>query len=624
MASLTSRRPLTGAAPEAPGLLQEQPIWARMHQIDRRQWWLWVSAIVVTLLLTAGIFSFTISYLFTEADPFSAFNLRQYVRGLIGMVLLFDVYAIYQQLQIYRIRGQLNKNIELCYLIGQNAADLIAVVDTTGQRLYNSPAYEKVLGYSAQELRTTPALEQVHPDDRQRLIEAAEQARQSGVSARQEYRFRHKNGTWRILESTASAVRDARGETERLVIINRDITERKQAEADLQQREEQLRQAQKMEAVGRLSGGIAHDFNNLLGVIIGYSEVLETRLSPSDPLRKSAGEIKKAGQRAASLTRQLLAFSRQQVLQPRILELNVVVADIGNMLRRLIGADIELTTLLDPSLGRVKVDQGQMEQAIMNLTVNARDAMPDGGKLTIETTNAELDESIAHRFPYVQSGRYVLLTVGDTGIGMDEKTQSHIFEPFFTTKDKGKGTGLGLATVYGVVKQSGGYIWVNSAPGQGATFKIYLPLVEEAAPAARQDASPANFSRGSETVLLVEDEDSLRTLTSDQLLQSGYKVLSAPNGARALEIAQEYGGSIHLLLSDVVMPGMSGQVLAKNMAASRPEMRVLYISGYLDRGFGPQANLQPGTLFLQKPFTHYTLIHTVRQALEQKEVPSCD
>ncbi len=291
-------------------------------------------------------------------------------------------------------------------------------------------------------------------------------------------------------------------------------------------------------------------------------------------------------------------------------------------MRRLIGEDIELNTVLDPALGRVKADQGQLEQVIMNLAVNARDAMPDGGRLSIETVRAELDETVTHDFPYVQPGPYVLLRVSDTGIGMDAETQTHIFEPFFTTKEPGKGTGLGLATVYGVVKQSGGYIWVDSEPGKGATFKIYLPRVEEATPAARLDAAPAKSSLGSETVLLVEDEESLRTLTSDLLVHAGYKVLAAPSGSRAVQIAEGFAGPIHLLLTDVVMPRMSGPALAMNLAAARPEMRILYMSGHTDRGLGAQGTLPPGTLFLQKPFTQDTLIRTVRQALDVAEVQS--
>ncbi len=442
-----------------------------MHRmIWRRQWWLWASAIAVTLLLTLGMVSFAFPLLYVSADSFYWFNLHQAVEGLVGLVLLFDIYGIYQQVRLHRIQRQLAEKEELFRLISENAADMIGVVDTNGRRIYNSPAYEKILGYTPEELSTTSSLEQIHPDDRRKVIEAADEARRTGHGQSVEYRIRHKDGSWRTLESTASVVRNAQGEIEQFVIVNRDITKRKQVEEALHGSKEQLRQAQKMEAVGRLSGGIAHDFNNLLGVIIGYSEFLETRLDGDESLCKCVEEIKKAGQRAASLTRQLLAFSRQQVLESKVLDLNAVVADVEKMLRRVIGEDIELTTALDPMLGCVKADQGQLEQVILNLAVNARDAMPDGGKLTIETVNAELDASLADDSPYVRAGQYVLLAVSDTGVGMDAEVQAHIFEPFFTTKQPGKGTGLGLATVYGVVKQSGGYIWVYSEPGKGSTF----------------------------------------------------------------------------------------------------------------------------------------------------------
>lgn len=595
-----------------------------MRKIERRQWWLWFSAIAVTVLLTLGVVSFTFPMLHPESGAFYFFNLRQAVRGLVGLILLFDLYAVYQQLQIHRIRNQLIKQEELFRLIGENAADLIAVVDTRGRRLYNSPAYQRILGYSLEELRNTSAFEQIHPDDRQQVMEAAEEAQRTGHGRTVEYRIRHKDGSWRILESTASVIRDGKGVTEKLVVVNRDITDRKQAEEALRESEKQLRQAQKMEAVGRLSGGIAHDFNNLLGVVIGYSEHMEARLGSNDPLRKSVEEIKKAGQRAASLTRQLLAFSRQQMLEPKVLDLNAIVADVEKMLRRLIGEDIELTTVLDPALGRVKADQGQLVQVIMNLVVNSRDAMPDGGKLTIETANVELDETFARHTPYVQPGRYALLAVSDTGMGMDAETQAHIFEPFFTTKELGKGTGLGLATVYGVVKQSGGYVWVYSEAGKGATFKIYLPLVDADVREAKRDTRPAKSSQGSETILLVEDEESLRTLTRDVLAESGYKVLEADSGARALEIAQQHQGPIHLLLTDVVMPGMSGPALAEKLAASRPDTRVLYMSGYTDRAIGQQGMLGSGSFLVQKPYTRDNLNRRVREMLDLESVKTVE
>jgi PAS domain S-box-containing protein len=591
------------------------PVWTLMNQVERRQWWLWASAIAVTLLLTLGIFSFTFPFLLGQENPYYLFNLNLSVRGLIGVVLLFDIYSIYQHLQIHRIRRQLRESQELFHIIGENAADLIAVVDTKGNRLYNSPSYEKILGYSLEELKNSSGLDQIHPDDREKVAAASEAAKRTGVGSRLEYRIRHKNGAWRILESTASAVHNANGETEKLVIVNRDITERKQAEEELKEREHQLRQAQKMEAVGRLSGGIAHDFNNLLSVIIGYADELDDTRGDSDKLRKHAEQIKKAGVRAAALTRQLLAFSRQQVLQPRVLDLNGVVADLAKMLRRLIGADIELTLALDPATGRVKADQSQIDQVIVNLVVNARDAMPEGGKLTIETTNAELSEKQAARMPYVQPGSYVQLTVTDTGTGMDADTIAHIFEPFFTTKEKGKGTGLGLATVYGIIKQSGGYIWVLGEPGKGTSFKIFLPQVADAATALNTKIQSAPAGVALSTVLLVEDEDSLRELVSELLGRNGYRVLSASNGAQALETANNFQGFIHLLLTDVVLPGIAGPILAKQLAASQPGMRILFMSGYSEFNSSGRGGLPPGARLLQKPFSKETLLRDVAETL---------
>jgi len=603
---------------------REGSIWTRMRHIERRQWWLWASAIVVTLLLTSGILSFTASLSFMERDASRLFAFSQSARGLLGLVLLFDVYVIYQQLQIYRIRRRLIEQEELFRLISENAADMIAVVDTAGGRVYNSPSYEKVLGYSPAELKLTPAFEQIHPDDRQKVMDAANEAKQSGIGRPLEYRIRHKNGTWRIFESTASAIRNHRGEIEKLVIVNRDITERKQTEEALQRSEMQLRQAQKMEAVGRLSGGVAHDFNNLLSVIIGYSDQLETSLPAQSPLLTSVEEIRKAGHRAATLTRQLLSFSRQQIVERKVLDLNAVVFNLGGMLKRLIGQDIKLVTVLDPALGKVKADQGQLEQVIINLVVNARDAMPHGGRLAIETKNAVLDEFSADHFHDVQPGHYTVLTVSDSGVGMDAETQSHIFEPFFTTKDLGKGTGLGLATVYGIVKQSGGDVSVRSLPGEGATFRIYLPRVDGIVQTAKPEAPSMTSTEGSETILLVEDEESIRKLISDLLAQNGYKILAAKNGTEALEIGRRHSGPVHLLLTDVAMEGMSGPELAKQLSGFRSEARVLFMSGYADRSLSQQSSDLPETFFLQKPFTREGLMRKVRQCLDltQEKTPA--
>jgi len=392
-----------------------------------------------------------------------------------------------------------------------------------------------------------------------------------------------------------------------------DLTARKKAEDERKILENQLHQSQKMEAVGRLSAGVAHDFNNLLGVIIGYSEDLEDRLDKNSPLRKHAEQIKKAGQRAAALTRQLLAFSRQQVLEPKILSLNHIIEDLRKMLPRLLGADIETQTTLDPALAAIKADPGQIEQVIINLAVNARDAMPDGGKLAIETRNLQIEDGHLSKHPTVPQGNYAVITVSDTGTGMDAQVQAHIFEPFFTTKEQGKGTGLGLATVYGVVKQSGGYIWVDSAPGLGTTFTIYLPRADESARRSADDVSMAALKRGSETILLVEDEDDLRTLTGTLLEQGGYTVLEANSGSPAVEVARQHRGLIHLLLTDVVMPGMNGRAAAKILAEIRPKMRVLYTSGYAQ--FSQSGAVEAMDNFLPKPFTRESLLRKVDDVL---------
>src|SRR5258708_6347945 len=370
-----------------------------------------------------------------------------------------------------------------------------------------------------------------------------------------ELEWKRQDGTPITVRCSGRRINDENGAQAYFEVFAEDVTEKRILE-------KQLRMAQKMEAIGRLSGGIAHDFNNLLGVIIGYSRVLNKALTTNTALREHAVEIEKAGQRAASLTKQLLAFSRQQVLTPAVLNLNTLAADMEKMLPRILGEDIEVSLLLDPELGDVKADQSQVEQVIMNLAVNARDAMPMGGKLKIQTSNVELDQAYTWNHPGSKVGSYVLLAVTDTGTGMDAGTLTHIFEPFFTTKERGKGTGLGLATVYGVVKQSNGYIWVDSAPGKGSTFQIYLPrhLDTEQVSVAEPEVQSREKPKGSELILLVEDADALRKLAQSFLESNGFRVLAAPNGEAALEIAAHHSGLFDLLLTDVVMPGMNGRV----------------------------------------------------------------
>jgi two-component system, cell cycle sensor histidine kinase and response regulator CckA len=585
-----------------------------MRRIERREWLLWSTAILVTLLLTLGILSFSFPMLreYTVGE-FESLHLSLAMRGLVGLVLLFDLYTIYQQFQIYRMRHQLVEREELFRLISENAMDMIAVVDLEWRRLYNSPAYSRILGYTDEELAGAAFFDLVHPDDRYAAEQAVKESTGAGRVGTVQYRMRHKDGTWHVIESAANAIHDALGKVAKFVIVNRDVSEQRQLE-------EKYRQAQKMEAVGRLSGGVAHDFNNLLGVIIGYAEFLQESLEPENSLRGSVDEILKAGKRAASLTRQLLAFSRQQVLDPKVLDLNVVVFDMDKMLRRLIGEDIELSTVQGRSLGRIKADQGQLEQVLLNLVVNARDAMPQGGKLLIDTRNFLMDQAFVRRYPYpVQPGPYVCLTVSDSGIGMDAETKARAFEPFFTTKEKGKGTGLGLSTVYGVVKQSGGYIDIDSAPGAGTTFKIYLPVVEEALREEKPAAAPSSFT-GNETILLAEDESSLRTLTRNTLEACGYKVLEAKDGIEALEVSDRFSGPIDLLLTDMVMPGMGGRALAQELVRRRPEVRFAYMSGYTGQAVGSQGPVDPGSVFLLKPFTRELLTRKIREALDRRVV----
>ena len=417
--------------------------------------------------------------------------------------------------------------------------------------------------------------------------------------------FRPKSGDLRYALVSMEAL-TLPGSTEPVnVVVLGDISERKRLES-------QLLQAQKMEAVGRLAGGVAHDFNNLLGVITGYGELLMRQASEAQ--RGKIEQVLKAAQRGAGLTRQLLAFSRRQVLEPKVVDFNVLLADLGPMLRRVIGEDVDLAIQPGADLGHVKADPGQLEQVLMNLCVNARDAMPNGGRLCIQTENADLDESYAVRHEPVSRGRYVLLAVSDTGCGMDKETQAHIFEPFFTTKEQGKGTGLGLSTVYGIVKQSGGYVWVYSELGQGTILKIYLPRVDAPAEPLAADA-PFTPSRGCETILLAEDELSLRQVTRHLLEADGYRVLEAGSGKDAVAVSEGYGEAIHLLIADVVMPGMDGRSLAERLTAMRPEMQVLYMSGYTDDIIAHHGVLEAGTLLLQKPFTAAALLRRVREAL---------
>jgi signal transduction histidine kinase/CheY-like chemotaxis protein len=424
-----------------------------------------------------------------------------------------------------------------------------------------------------------------------------------------EYRLRRYDGNYRYFLTRGVPLFAKDGSILEWVGTCIDITERKELE-------KQLIQSQRLEAIGRLSGGIAHDFNNLMTAVVGYSDLLTMKLVHDSDICKDIEQIKKAGQSAASLSRQLLAFSRKQILQPRVVDLNHIVDDIDKVLQRVIGEDISLITVLEPQLGYISVDPGQMEQVIMNIAVNARDAMPNGGKLTIETGNVYQDERYAQKYLGFQPGSYVMLAMTDTGTGMDEETKSHIFEPFFTTKEEGKGTGLGMSTVYGIVRQSNGHIFVYTEPGRGTTFKIYLPRIEGNAEPEEKEELAVKVLNGTETLLVVEDNDSVRNLARKVLGDYGYTILEAEDGESALKLSEAHEGSIHLMLVDIVMPGISARDLVGRLKTFRPQMKVLYMSGYTENAIVHQGILTPGTPFLQKPFTPVGLVSKVREVLD--------
>jgi PAS domain S-box-containing protein len=490
----------------------------------------------------------------------------------------------------------------------ENANDILYTLDLTGTFTSLNRMGERISGYTRDEARTLHVSRIVAPGDAERIQQVLTHQLRGTDATTCEVAIVAKDGHRVGLEVNSRLIYQ-QGKIVGMQGIARDITER-------QHLEQQLRQSQKMEAIGRLAGGVAHDFNNLLTVISGYSDLLLRHLDNRELMRQEIDVIKKAGDRAAALTRQLLAFSRKQVLQPRVLNLNTVVTDSTKILHRLIGEDIELVTVLDPALGYVHADPGQMEQVIMNLAVNARDAMPQGGHLIIETTNVYLDEEYARRHVSVQTGHYVLLAVSDTGCGMDAVTQLRVFEPFFTTKAPGEGTGLGLSTCYGIVQQSGGSIWVYSELGHGTTFKIYLPRFEEPTMRGETPTLPSAVPHGSETVLVVEDEVLVQRLTCELLRLQGYTVLVATSANEALQICEGYNAPIHLVLTDVVMPRMSGPELIQRLTLLRPGIRVLYMSGYTDNAVMHHGLPHTGAPFLQKPFTPHTLAHKVREVLD--------
>jgi two-component system, cell cycle sensor histidine kinase and response regulator CckA len=493
----------------------------------------------------------------------------------------------------------------------EQSADLVIITDRSGVIEYVNPAFEALTGYSRREAvgRTPRMLKSGHQSSE--LYHQLWQTILSGNVFRGIMVNRKKNGDVFYAEKTITPLRDTDGRITNFISNDRDITERRRLEL-------QLQQAQRLDAIGKLAGGVAHDFNNLLMVISAYAELMLDHLAPEHPLCRNVMEIQAASRRAADLTRQLLAFGRKQVQDLQLLDLNSTMQEINNMLLRLIGEDIELVFVPGKNLGRVRADPVQIEQVVMNLAANARDAMPQGGKLTIETTRASLDETYQQRHSLVPQGEYVMLAVSDTGHGIPPEHISHIFEPFYTTKTEGKGTGLGLATVYGIVKQNSGFIWVYSEPEFGTTFKIYIPRVEQELRTPPEPHRVQVVAGGCETLLLVEDEAAVRRSTREFLASNGYIVLEAENGLHALKIAREFKGSIHLMITDVVMPQLGGADLASQLTAERPEMQVLFVSGYAENTILRQGAIDVSARFLQKPFSLKALACKIREILDSK------
>jgi PAS domain S-box-containing protein len=513
--------------------------------------------------------------------------------------------------QINRLLTQTQATEERYRLLIERMPDAIWTCGADGKFTFITRNIVNILGYSAEEMmaETLESREdKIHPDDRALTHNAFREYIEHGTPYDVEYRRQRKDERWIWVRSRVTASYE-QGGARCIEGMLSDVTERKQLE-------DRLRQAQKMEAVGQLTGGIAHDFNNILSTIIVNSHFLMSDLAPNDPRWADADAIKSAADRAAALTRQLLAFSRRQVLEPTVVNLNSAVKGLEKMLRRLIGEDIEFSVVPEPELGSTRVDLSQLEQVVMNLVVNARDAMPKGGKLLIETANVQLDEQYRDRHAVVPAGKYVMLAVSDTGHGMDEQTQLRIFEPFFTTKEPGKGTGLGLSTCYGIVKQSGGYIWVYSEPAYGTVFKVYLPRVDDR-PALIQRKSISKKLNGVETILLVEDDSQVRAAAARILRGQGYKVLDACDGMHALALAATHVGSIDLVLSDVVMPGTSGPDVVELLKKRDSKLKSLFMSGYSDHAVLANGALQAGVNFIQKPFVPQVLAKRVREVLDQ-------
>jgi len=582
--------------------------------------WMADSIFVIAIWLTAFYWIFK-SFL----DIFTGYN-QNFIQQLIMpgtdeiwhriiVFFLFIVFGSHMQFTAGKRRQaekKLNRSEEQYRTILQDLDDSYFEVDLAGNMTFFNDATCRTLGYTEDELMGMNNRSYMDKENAEKVSQAFSKIYTTGIPSKGfDYEIIKKDGSKRTIEIAVSLIKDSGGQRIGFKAICRDITERKTLEA-------QLHQSQKMEAIGTLAGGVAHDFNNLLTTILGYADFALSSIDKDNPLYGDIEEIKEAGNRAVSLTSQLLAFSRKQIIQPKILDLNEGIQEIEKMLRRLIGENIELHTTLESGLRMVHADPGQIDQVTMNLAVNARDAMPQGGKLIIETANVDLtSDYFRDRGLDDRQGPYVMLAVSDTGIGMDEETQAHIFEPFFTTKALGKGTGLGLSTVYGIVKQSGGFIWAYSEPGQGTAFKIYFPEVRGKATQKKEEYAGIETLNGSETVLVVEDDDLLRKMAEKVLRHYGYEVLIAQDGREALSLSTNHNGLIHIMVTDVVMPGMSGREVAEHLQPLRSEMQVLYMSGYTDKVIVSQQVLDPETDFLQKPFAPEDLVRRIREILDR-------
>jgi PAS domain S-box-containing protein len=587
-----------------------------------RIFWLFASTLLVAVMGVIGI-----SILITRSIHELASGVKELEQGNWGRSLrvyskdeLGKLTESFNKMSrtIMEQQEEVSKYTQQLQTLSENAPFGMVMIDKDGTYKYINPKFRELLGYDLNDIPNGKTwFRKAYPDPTYRhqvistWIDDLEGFK-SGEKRPRTFTVTCKEGTKKIINFIPVQL-----ETGENLMACEDITELKQAEEEKAVLQEQLRQSQKVEAIGRLAGGIAHDFNNLLTVIKGYSELSRIELKEGDALRGNIDEIQNATERAASLTRQLLAFSRRQVMEMKVLDLNTLLRDLDKMLQRVIGEDIELITLLAEDLGRTKADVGQIEQVIMNLAINAKDAMPSGGKLTIETANVELDESYARSHVDVKQGHYVMFSVNDTGVGMSPEVRERIFEPFFTTKEKGKGTGLGLSTTYGIVKQSEGHIWVYSIQGKGTTFKIYLPRVNEPLEDIRKEVSQEELPRGNETILIVEDEEEVRKLAGKILERQGYKILETYNGDEALLVCERHKSPIHLMLADIIMPGMSGSELANLLKPLYPEIKILYTSGYTDNAIVHHGVLEKGVNYIQKPFTLEGLARKVREVLDK-------